>query len=91
MRITAYDASRYGALDGRVTRIGADTVLAPDGDTSVYVVAIRLSGALTYADGQNLDVIPGMVAQVDMLPEPKTVLEYLTKPVIRVKDRAFRD
>ncbi len=91
MRITAYDASRYGALDGRVTRIGADTVLAPDGDTSVYVVEIRLSGALTDADGQNLDVIPGMVAQVDMLPEPKTVLEYLTKPVIRVKDRAFRD
>ncbi|KIC39032.1 hypothetical protein RA27_17915 [Ruegeria sp. ANG-R] len=91
VRITAYDASRYGALNGRVTRIGADTVLAPDGETSVYVVEIRLSGALTDADGQQLDVIPGMVAQVDMLSEPKTVLEYLTKPVIRVKDRAFRD
>lgn len=91
VRITAYDASRYGALDGRVKRIGADTVLAPDGETSVYVVEIRLSGALTDADGRQLDVIPGMVAQVDMLSEPKTVLEYLTKPVIRVKDRAFRD
>ncbi len=91
VRITAYDASRYGALDGHVTRIGADTVLAPDGETSVYVVEIRLSGALTDADGQQLDVIPGMVAQVDMLSEPKTVLEYLTKPVIRIKDRAFRD
>ncbi len=91
VRITAYDASRYGALDGRVTRIGADTILAPDGETSVYVVEIQLDGSLTDADGQKLDVIPGMVAQVDMLSEPKTVLEYLTKPVIRVKDRAFRD
>lgn len=91
VRITAYDASRYGALNGHVTRIGADTVLAPDGETSVYVVEIRLSDALTDADGQQLDVIPGMVAQVDMLSETKTVLEYLTKPVIRVKDRAFRD
>jgi adhesin transport system membrane fusion protein len=50
-----------------------------------------LDGALTDADGQALDIIPGMVAQVDMLSEPKTVLEYLSKPVVRVKDRAFRD
>lgn len=91
VRITAYDASRYGALDGRVTRIGADTVFAPDGETSVYVVEIRLEGTLTGAEGHALDIIPGMVAQVDMLSEPKTVLEYLSKPVIRVKDRAFRD
>jgi adhesin transport system membrane fusion protein len=74
-----------------VTRIGADTIFAPDGETSVYVVEIRLDGALTDADGQALDIIPGMVAQVDMLSEPKTVLEYLSKPVVRVKDRAFRD
>ncbi len=53
--------------------------------------SIQLDGSLTDADGQKLDVIPGMVAKVDMLSEPKTVLEYLTKPVIRVKDRAFRD
>ncbi len=91
MRITAYDASRYGALDGRVTRIGAGTVLAPDEETSVYVLEIWLVGALADADGQNLGVIPGMVAQVNMLSEPKTMLEYLTKPVIRVKERVFRD
>jgi adhesin transport system membrane fusion protein len=91
VRITAYDASRYGALDGRVVRIGADTILAPDGKTSVYVVDIQLSGSLTDSDGVDLEIIPGMVAQVDMLSEPKTVLEYLTKPIIRVKERAFRD
>jgi adhesin transport system membrane fusion protein len=55
------------------------------------VVEIRLEGTLTGAEGHALDIIPGMVAQVDMLSEPKTVLEYLSKPVIRVKDRAFRD
>nr|WP_302478115.1 HlyD family type I secretion periplasmic adaptor subunit [Ruegeria atlantica] len=91
VRITAYDASRYGTLNGSVTRIGADTVLSPDGETSVYVVGIELGGVLTDADGQQLDIIPGMVAQVDMLSEPKTILEYLIKPVFRVKDRAFRD
>ena len=32
-----------------------------------------------------------MVAEVDILAGRKTVLDYLTRPVIRVKDRAFRD
>ncbi len=91
VRLTAYDSSRYGSLDGRVTRIGADTVLAPDGERSVYVVEVRLENAPTDADANALEVIPGMIAQIDMLSEPKTVLEYLTKPVIRVKETAFRD
>lgn len=91
VRLTAYDSSRYGSLDGRVIRIGADTVLAPDGERSVYVVEIRLDNAPTDAEGLTLEVIPGMIAQIDMLSEPKTVLEYLTKPVIRVKETAFRD
>lgn len=91
VRLTAYDSSRYGSLDGRVTRIGADTVLAPDGERSVYIVEIRLDTAPTDATGASLEVIPGMIAQIDMLSEPKTVLEYLTKPVIRVKETAFRD
>lgn len=91
VRLTAYDSSRYGSLDGRVTRIGADTVLAPDGERSVYVVEVRLENAPTDAEGKALEIIPGMIAQIDMLSEPKTVLEYLTKPVIRVKETAFRD
>jgi membrane fusion protein, adhesin transport system len=91
VRLTAYDSSRYGSLDGRVTRIGADTVLAPDGERSVYMVEVRLENAPTDGEGKALEVIPGMIAQIDMLSEPKTVLEYLTKPVIRVKETAFRD
>jgi len=91
VRITAYDASRYGALDGAVTRIGADTVTAPDGERSVYVVEIRLKGVLTDAQGETLEIIPGMIAQVDMLSQKKTVLAYLTQPVVRIKERAFRD
>ncbi|WP_407495993.1 HlyD family type I secretion periplasmic adaptor subunit [Pseudooceanicola sp. MF1-13] len=91
VRLTAYDASRYGALDGHITRIGADAVTAPDGESRVFVVAIEYEGELTDADGEPLDVIPGMVAEVDILSEKKTVLSYLTRPVVRVKDRAFRD
>ena len=59
VQITAYDASRYGSLDGTITRIGADTVLAPDGESSVFVIEIDLSGRLTDIDGQELEITPG--------------------------------
>jgi adhesin transport system membrane fusion protein len=91
VRLTAYDSSRYGALEGQVTRISADAVLAPDGQTSVFVVDIVYSDQLTDVDGQVLDVIPGMIAEVDFLAGRKTVMAYLTRPVVRVKERAFRD
>ena len=91
VRPTAYDASRDGALDGRVTRIGADTVKAPEGERDVCVVAVENDGALTSGAGAPLAIIPGMVAQVDMLSEPRTVPECPTRPVVRVKDRASRE
>lgn len=91
IKLTAYDSSRYGTLEGRVTRISADSIIAPDGQTSVFVVDIVYSGQLTDIDGNALDVIPGMMAEVDFLAGRKSVLEYLTRPVVRVKDRAFRD
>ena len=68
------------------------------GKVSLTIVYARLISNLTSAiivtfviNGQELEIIPGMVAQVDNLSEPKTVLAYFIEPVLRVKDRAFRD
>lgn len=91
IKITAYDFSRYGSLQGEILRIGADAVLRPDRDERAFAVQIRASSTILDADGQPVDIVPGMVAEVDILAGRRTVLEYLTQPVIRVRDRAFRD
>lgn len=91
VKITAYDFSRYGGLDGEITRIGADAVTRPDRDEQVFIVHVRTQTNILDADGAALEIIPGMVAEVDILAGQKTVLEYLTQPVIRVKDRALRE
>lgn len=89
--ITAYDASRYGNLSGEILRIGADTVKRTErSDEDVFVVEIRTTDAILDADGAKVEIMPGMVAQVDILSGKKTVLDYLVKPVVRVKDRALR-
>jgi adhesin transport system membrane fusion protein len=91
VKITAYDFSRYGGLDGEITRIGADATRRPDRDEQAFVVQVRTATNILDADGAALEIIPGMVAEVDILAGTKTVLEYLTQPVIRVRDRALRE
>lgn len=92
VKITAYDFSRYGSLDGEITRIGADAVTRSEHDTEEFFrVHVRTDGSFLDADGVEVEVIPGMVAEVDMLAGKKTVLEYLTQPVVRVRDRALRE
>ena len=92
VKVTAYDFARYGSLNGEITRIGANAVTRSERETEeFFIVQVRTVGGFLDADGVVVEVMPGMVAEVDMLAGRKTVLGYLTTPVARVKDRAFRE
>jgi adhesin transport system membrane fusion protein len=43
------------------------------------------------ASGIAVEIIPGMIAEVDILAGRKSVLDYLVQPVVKVKDRALRE
>ncbi len=87
VKLTAYDFSVYGGLDAELEQIGADSITDDKGN-SYYIVRLR-----TYKTrlGDNLPVIPGMVAEVDILTGKKTVLSYLMKPVLRAKANALSE
>ena len=87
VRFTAYDAAIYGALAAEVVSIGADTLIDDRGEAH-YMVRVRTRQASL---GPGLPIIPGMVAQVDMLTGKKTVLDYLLKPVLRAKANAMTE
>ena len=90
VKLTAYAYSRYGSLDGNVENISADAILN-DQDQYMYVIQIRtLENNLPSADG-DLPILPGMVADVDILNGKKTIIRYLTNPVLKLKDNAFRE
>lgn len=92
IKITAYDFARYGALYGEITRIGATTITRTErNDEEVFVIEIQTSHAILDANGIAVEIIPGMIAEVDILSGKKTVLDYLLQPVIKVKDRALRE
>ena len=87
VKFTAYDFAIYGGLDAVVEQISADSVTDDKGN-AFYIVRVR---TLKSSLGENLPIIPGMVAEVDILTGKKTVLSYLIKPVIRAKANALTE
>jgi adhesin transport system membrane fusion protein len=87
VKLTAYDYSIYGALDAVVENISADSIVDEKGN-AYYVVRVR---TLKSSLGEGLPIIPGMVAQVDIMTGKKTILSYLLKPVLKAKSYAFSE
>lgn len=90
VKITAYDYYQYGALDGRVIRIGADTNRLPDGEP-YFDVVVETTGSYTDKSGAVLPITPGMQAVVDIHTGDRSVLTFLLKPFLRVKQEGFRE
>jgi adhesin transport system membrane fusion protein len=87
VKFTAYDFSIYGGLDAKVENISPDTVVDEKGN-AFYLVRVRTAKA---GFNDRLPIIPGMTAEVDVLTGDKTVLSYLLKPVLKVRDGALRE
>lgn len=88
VKFTAYDFAVYGGLEATLEQIGADSVVDEKGN-AYFVVRVRtLSNTIGQ---QKLPIIPGMVAEVDILTGKKTVLSYLLKPILRAKARALTE
>ncbi len=90
VKLTAYDFALYGGLDGEVEHIGADSVTNEKGET-YYLIKVRTDVGGLLHGGEDLPVIPGMVAEVDVLTGKKTVLAYLTKPLTRMRHDAMKE
>jgi len=87
VKFTAYDFSIYGGLEGKLEQIGADSVTDEKGNT-FYTVRVRTHKSSL---GVGLPVIPGMVAEVDIVTGQKSILAYMLKPVLKAKQAAFTE
>ena len=93
IRLSAYDSSKYGSVDGRVLRISADAVVDKNNEgVSHYLVDVGIEGTLTLEGAtEPVPFIPGMTASVDVLSGKRTVLEYIWQPMSKVQELALRD
>jgi adhesin transport system membrane fusion protein len=86
VKISAYEFSVYGGLSARVSEISPD---AHRDDRGTPYFRVRLE-ADAHALGPDHPVLPGMLADVDVIGNRQSVLGTILKPLRRIKDNALR-
>ncbi|MFC4295637.1 HlyD family type I secretion periplasmic adaptor subunit [Novosphingobium tardum] len=89
--ITAYNSAIFGTLDGKVTSISPDAVLNEKTGESFYTVEVQTVATLKDESGKPLPIGPGMIANVSLLGEKRSILSYLFTPITRLGETAFRE
>ena len=89
--LTAYEPAKYGYLLGTLTKVAADTVYRDDTRSASYAVKTSIDSKIYEDDNTPVAIVPGMVAQVDIIRGDRTILEYFWQPIAKIKDTAFRE
>ena len=90
VKFTAYDFTIYGGLEAELVHISADSI-SHENDESFYLVRVKTVQNNLGSTEKPLPIIPGMVAEVDILTGKKTLLSYLLKPILKAKQVALSE
>lgn len=89
--ITAYDSAVYGSLSGKVVSISPDATLDERTGDTFYTVRVATTDRLQDKGGQPLAIGPGMIADVSLLGDKRSVLSYILSPFTRLRETALRE
>lgn len=93
VKVTAYDFSIYGSLEGKIVEISADSIIDKNDkeQKSYYKVVIETNKNYLEKDGEKLPIIPGMITSVDIITGKKSILDYILKPILKTKANALHE
>ncbi len=91
VKLTAYDFSIYGGLEAELDHISADTIINEEDGKSYYLIRLKTKKNYLEKNGERLNIIAGMTANVDILTGKKSVLDYLLKPILKARANALRE
>lgn len=91
IRISAYDSSIFGTLDGKVKRVGADALLDKERQESYFEVILEADRNYLGQASERLTISAGMAADASILTGKRTLMDYLLKPVLKTLDNSLRE
>ncbi len=91
IKVSAYDFSIFGGLDGRVQNITADSLVDQNTGEPYYQVRVSTDRSVLERDGKSYSIIPGMISTVEIITGRKTILSYLLKPINKARDEALHE
>ncbi|MGX5831668.1 HlyD family type I secretion periplasmic adaptor subunit [Mesorhizobium sp. 43Arga] len=91
IKITAYDFSIFGGIEGKVSNITADSLVDQKTGEPYYQVRVATERSTLTRDGKTYSIIPGMICSVDIKTGRKTILTYLLKPINKAREEAMSE
>lgn len=91
VKVTAYDFSIYGGIDGEVANVSADSLVDQNSGETFYQVQVATPVSELEKDGRAYPIIPGMITSVEIITGEKTVLDYLLKPINKARSEALTE
>jgi membrane fusion protein, adhesin transport system len=90
VKVSTYDFVRYGGLGGVVSQVAPDA--STDKSGAIYFeVVVETDKAYLGELAGTLPITPGMQATVDIHTGTQSVMDYLIKPVLKLREEAFRE
>ena len=92
VKLTAYDYTQYGVLEGVVESVSPDTLRdeRKANEQPFYRVVVQTESETLSKNGHTLPILPGMQASVDIVTGHRTLWTYFMKPIVRVQE-AFHE
>lgn len=90
VNVSAYEPQIYGSLKGTLERIGADTIKDAEGNV-FFEIEVHTEKNFLGSPQAPLRIIPGMVAETEVITGKRTILTYMLKPVLRARNRALSE
>lgn len=91
VRITAFDSGALGSMDGVVDFISPDSQIDERTGALYYRIQVRTPYSSVNTAAGSLNLLPGMVAEVDVVTGRRTVMAYIFRPLARGMARSLSE
>lgn len=93
VKLDPYDYSIYGALNGKVVYVSADSITEDTrrGEEIYYRIRIDFAPVQSPAGHKKIVLQPGMTGKADIRTGDRTVLSYFTKPVTKTLSESMHE
>ncbi len=90
VKLTAYDSDIFGGFEAKVSYVAADATVTQDGK-NFYLIKLEAPKPFFRGVSKELPIMPGMVAEVDIITGRRTFLQYIFKPLNKVVKDSFTE
>jgi adhesin transport system membrane fusion protein len=91
VKVTAYDFSTYGGLEGRVVQVSADSIYDEAEREAYFNVIVETDRSFLMSGARRLPITPGMMTDTQIITGRKSILKYLLKPIYKADAEALRE